>query len=122
MTYNEYLEQAAKLEAQANSLREQAEKAKAAEQDQFQKELDEARAAVISAMMNYLNVMDIAPETEDEYTALEKALISSMKDLENAVTRVKNFAKNAEVRYNGKKIENDDEKIKRFLEMLAEMN
>lgn len=91
MNYNEILEQANKLEAQAAALRKQAEEAKAKDAAKNTAKIKEARKEVCAATINYLEAVDVTLEGK-EIEALEELFDVLFDELEKSIKQAKQSA------------------------------
>ena len=126
MDYREIMEQANRLEAQAATLRKQAEEAKA----QDAAKIKEARAEVFAAIINYFKANDITPEAK-EIEELEELFNILFEELENSVKQTKKRAdildhimkdmKDTNSKSTVKRVKiSDDEKLLNFLRAISE--
>lgn len=136
MTYEEFLAQADRLEKQADALRQQAmrEKAAAEARKQNETQIQEARNAVIDAVIAYIKLIGIEVDEKDLpelkrictscFDELEKAIEDAKKKadmLESIINNIESYEKNNKTPKSAKSsAEIDDEKIRAFLRMLAE--
>ena len=130
MDYKEFMEQANKLEAQAAALRKQAEEAKAKDAAKNATKIKEARKGIVTAILNYLEAVNIAPNNEDA-KALEEFFDIFFDDFEKSIKQAKQSADildriikdmtefNPKPRLKRVKI-SDDEKLLNFLRKISE--
>lgn len=118
MNYNEILEQANKLEAQANALREQAERAKAEAAKIDAQKVDSARTELINALLAYMQTICTKPMDRDDAEMLVQALDETFKQIEREYKVLDRLFKDMKVNVNGKEL-SDDEKIAAFLKAIS---
>lgn len=113
MNYNEILEQANKLEAQAKALRKQAEEAKAEAA-----KTSAARTNLVNALFAYMQTF--CPEKLDKNDAEDvvKMLDEEFEKMEKRYRVLNSFLKGTKVNVNGKEL-SDDEKIAAFLKVIS---
>ena len=127
MDYKEFMEQANRLEAQAAALRKQAKEAKAKDAAKIK----EARKGVIAATLNYLEVIDMAPDNDEDAKAFERIFDILFDELEKSIKQAKQSAdildrimkdmKESNPRPTVKKVNiSDDEKLLNFLRRISE--
>ena len=131
MDYKEFMEQANKLEAQAAALRKQAEEAKAKDAAKNTAKIKEARKGVVTAILNYLEAVNMAPNNEDA-KALEELFDIFFDEFEKSVKQAKQSAdildriikdmKEPNSKLTLKKVVDisDDEKLFNFLRKISE--
>ena len=130
MDYKEFMEQANKLEAQAATLRKQAEEAKAKDAAKNTAKIKEARKKICAATINYLDAIDITLENK-EIEALEELFNVLFDELEKSIKQAKQSAdildrimkdmKESNPRPTVKKVNiSDDEKLFNFLRRISE--
>ena len=130
MDYKDFMEQANKLEAQAAALRKQAEEAKAKEAEKNTAKIKEARKGVATAMLNYFEAVNMAPNNEDA-KALEELFDILFDEFEKSVKQAKQSAdildrimkdmKESNSKSTLKRIHiSDDEKLFNFLRQISE--
>ena len=126
MDYKEFMEQANKLEAQAATLRKQAEEAKAKDTAKIK----EARKKICAATINYLDAIDITLENK-EIEALEELFNVLFDELEKSIKQAKQSAdildrimkdmKESNSKSTLKRVHiSDDEKLFNFLRQISE--
>ena len=131
MDYREFMEQANKLEAQAAALRKQAEEAKAKEAVKNTTKIKEARKGVVTATLNYLEAIDMAPDNDEDAKAFEEIFDILFDELEKSIKQAKQSAdildrimkdmKESNPRPTVKKVNiSDDEKLLNFLRRISE--
>ena len=131
MDYKEFMEQANKLEAQAAALRKQAEEAKAKEAAKNTTKIKEARKGVVTATLNYLEAIDMAPDNDEDAKAFERIFDILFDELEKSIKQAKQSAdildrimedmKESNPRPTVKKVNiSDDEKLLNFLRRISE--
>ena len=91
MDYREFMEQANKLEAQAATIRKQAEEAKAKDAAKNTAKIKEARKEICAATINYLEAVDVTLE-EKEIKALEELFDVLFDELEKSIKYAKQSA------------------------------
>ena len=127
MDYKEFMEQANRLEAQAAALRKQAKEAKAKDAAKIK----EARKGVVAATLNYLEVIDMAPDNDEDAKAFERIFDILFDELEKSIKQAKQSAdildrimkdmKESNPRPTVKKVNiSDDEKLLNFLRRISE--
>ena len=127
MDYKEFMEQANRLEAQAAALRKQAKEAKAKDAAKIK----EARKGVVAATLNYLEVIDMAPDNDEDAKAFEELFDILFDELEKSIKQAKQSAdildrimkdmKESNPRPTVKKVNiSDDEKLLNFLRRISE--
>ena len=130
MDYREFMEQANKLEAQADALRKQAEEAKAKDAAKNTAKIKEARKEVFAAIINYFKANDIISETK-EIEELEELFNILFEEFENSVKQAKKRAdmldhimkdmKDTNSKSTVKRVKiSDDEKLLNFLRKISE--
>ena len=130
MDYKEFMEQANKLEAQAATLRKQAEEAKAKDAAKNTAKIKEARKKICAATINYLEAVDVTLE-EKEVEALEELFNVLFDDLEKSIKQAKQSAdildrimedmKESNSKPTLKRVHiSDDEKLFNFLRKISE--
>ena len=130
MDYKEFMEQANKLEAQAATLRKQAEEAKAKDAAKNTAKIKEARKKICAATINYLDAIDITLENK-EIEALEELFNVLFDELEKSIKQAKQSAdildrimkdmKEADSKPTLKRVDiSDDEKLLNFLRKISE--
>ena len=130
MDYKEFMEQANKLEAQAATLRKQAEEAKAKDAAKNTAKIKEARKKICAATINYLDAIDITLENK-EIEALEELFNALFDELEKSIKQAKQSAdildrimkdmKESNSKPTVKKVNiSDDEKLFNFLRQISE--
>ena len=131
MDYKDFMEQANKLEAQAAALRKQAEEAKAKDAAKNTAKIKEARKGVVTAMLNYFEAVNMAPDNEDA-KALEELFDILFDEFEKSVKQAKQSADILDRIIKDKKEPNskltlkrvvdisDDEKLFNFLRKISE--
>ena len=131
MDYKDFMEQANKLEAQAAALRKQAEEAKAKDAAKNTAKIKEARKGVATAMLNYFEAVNMAPNNEDA-KALEELFDILFDEFEKSVKQAKQSADILDRIIKDKKEPNskltlkrvvdisDDEKLFNFLRKISE--
>ena len=130
MDYKEFMEQANKLEAQAATLRKQAEEAKAKDAAKNTAKIKEARKKICAATINYLDAIDITLENK-EIEALEELFNALFDELEKSIKQAKQSAdildrimedmKESNSKPTLKRINiSDDEKLFNFLRQISE--
>ena len=130
MDYKDFMEQANKLEAQAAALRKQAEEAKAKDAAKNTAKIKEARKGVATAMLNYFEAVNMAPNNEDA-KALEELFDILFDEFEKSVKQAKQSAdildlimkdmKEADSKPTLKRVTiSDDEKLFNFLRKISE--
>ena len=130
MDYKEFMEQANKLEAQAATLRKQAEEAKAKDVAKNTAKIKEARKKICAATINYLDAIDITLENK-EIEALEELFNVLFDELEESIKQAKQSAdildrimkdmKEADSKPTLKRVNiSDDEKLFNFLRKISE--
>ena len=130
MDYREFMEQANKLEAQAATLRKQAEEAKAKDAAKNTAKIKEARKKICAATINYLEAIDITLENK-EIEALEELFNVLFDELEKSIKQAKQSAdildrimkdmKESNSKPTLKRINiSDDEKLFNFLRQISE--
>ena len=126
MDYREIMEQANRLEAQAAALRKQAEETKA----QDTAKIEEARAEVFAAIINYFKANNITLEAK-EIKELQELFNIIFEEFENSVKQTKKRVdmldhimkdmKNTNSKSTVKRIKiSDDEKLLNFLRTISE--
>ena len=126
MDYKEFMEQANKLEAQAAALRKQAKEAKAKDAAKIK----EARNEIFTALINYLEAVDITleekevKEVEELFNALfdefEKS-IKQAKQTADILDRIMEDMKESDSKPTLKRVTiSDDEKLLNFLRKISE--
>ena len=126
MDYREFMEQANKLEAQAAALRKQAREAKAKDTAKIK----EARKEVFTAIINYLEAVDVTLE-EKEVKEVEELFNVLFDDLEKSIKQAKQTAdifdrimkdmKESDSKSTLKRVSiSDDEKLLNFLRKISE--
>ena len=131
MDYREFMEQANKLEAQAAALRKQAEEAKAKEAAKNTTKIKEARKGVVTATLNYLEAINMAPDNDEDAKAFERIFDILFDELEKSIKQAKQSAdildrimkdmKESNPRPTVKKVNiSDDEKLLNFLRRISE--
>ena len=126
MDYREFMEQANKLEAQAAALRKQAKEAKAKDAAKIK----EARNEIFTALINYLEAVDITLE-EKEVKEVEELFNALFDDLEKSIKQAKQTAdildrimkdmKESDSKPTLKRVTiSDDEKLLNFLRKISE--
>ena len=127
MDYKEFMEQANRLEAQAAALRKQAKEAKAKDAAKIK----EARKGVVTATLNYLEAIDMAPDNDEDAKAFERIFDILFDELEKSIKQAKQSAdildrimedmKESNPRPTVKKVNiSDDEKLLNFLRRISE--
>ena len=130
MDYKEFMEQANKLEAQAATLRKQAEEAKAKDAAKNTAKIKEARKKICAATINYLDAIDITLENK-EIEALEELFNVLFDELEKSIKQAKQSAdildrimkdmKESNSKSTLKRVDiSDDEKLFNFLRQISE--
>ena len=130
MDYKEFMEQANKLEAQAATLRKQAEEAKAKDAAKNTAKIKEARKKICAATINYLDAIDITLENK-EIEALEELFNVLFDELEKSIKQAKQSAdildrimkdmKESNSKPTLKRVSiSDDEKLLNFLRQISE--
>ena len=130
MDYKEFMEQANKLEAQAATLRKQAEEAKAKDVAKNTAKIKEARKELCAATINYLDAIDITLENK-EIEALEELFNVLFDELEKSIKQAKQSAdildrimedmKESDSKPTLKRVTiSDDEKLLNFLRQISE--
>ena len=130
MDYREFMEQANKLEAQAATLRKQAEEAKAKDAAKNTAKIKEARKEVFAAIINYFKANDIISETK-EIEELEELFNVLFDELEKSIKQAKQSAdildrimkdmKESNSKPTLKRVNlSDDEKLLNFLRKISE--
>ena len=130
MDYKEFMEQANKLEAQAATLRKQAEEAKAKDAAKNTAKIKEARKKICAATINYLDAIDITLENK-EIEALEELFNALFDELEKSIKQAKQSAdildrimkdmKESNSKSTLKRVNiSDDEKLLNFLRRISE--
>ena len=130
MDYKEFMEQANKLEAQAATLRKQAEEAKAKDAAKNTAKIKEARKKICAATINYLDAIDITLENK-EIEALEELFDVLFNELEKSIKQAKQSAdildrimkdmKESNSKLTLKRVNiSDDEKLLNFLRQISE--
>ena len=130
MDYKEFMEQANKLEAQAATLRKQAEEAKAKDVAKNTAKIKEARKKICAATINYLDAIDITLENK-EIEALEELFNTLFDELEKSIKQAKQTAdildrimedmKESDSKPTLKRVDiSDDEKLLNFLRKISE--
>ena len=130
MDYKEFMEQANKLEAQAATLRKQAEEAKAKDAAKNTAKIKEARKKICAATINYLDAIDITLENK-EIEALEELFNVLFDELEKSIKQAKQTAdildpimkdmKESDSKPTLKRVDiSDDEKLLNFLRKISE--
>ena len=131
MDYKEFMEQANKLEAQAATLRKQAEEAKAKDAAKNTAKIKEARKKICAATINYLDAIDITLENK-EIEALEELFNVLFDELEKSIKQAKQSAdildrimkdmkeSNSKSTLKRVNISDDDEKLLNFLRKISE--
>ena len=130
MDYREFMEQANKLEAQAAALRKQAEEAKAKDAAKNTAKIKKARKGIVTAILNYLEAVNIAPNNEDA-KALEEFFDIFFDEFEKSIKQAKQSAdildrimrdiKNSNSKPTLKRVDiSDDEKLFNFLRKISE--
>ena len=130
MDYKEFMEQANKLEAQAATLRKQAEEAKAKDAAKNTAKIKEARKKICAATINYLDAIDITLENK-EIEALEELFNVLFDELEKSIKQAKQSAdildrimkdmKESDSKSTLKRVDiSDDEKLLNFLRKISE--
>ena len=132
MDYKDFMEQANKLEAQAAALRKQAEEAKAKEAEKNTAKIKEARKGVITAILNYLEAVNMAPNNNEDAKALEELFDILFDEFEKSIKQAKQSAdtldrimkdmKESNSKLTLKRVHNisDDEKLFSFLRKISE--
>ena len=132
MDYKDFMEQANKLEAQAAALRKQAEEAKAKEAEKNTAKIKEARKGVITAILNYLEAVNMAPNNNEDTKALEELFDILFDEFEKSIKQAKQSAdildriikdkKESNSKLTLKRVHNisDDEKLFSFLRKISE--
>lgn len=131
MDYKEFMEQANKLEAQAAALRKQAEEAKAKEAEKNTAKIKEARKGVVTAILNYLEAVNMAPNNNEDAKALEELFDIFFDEFEKSIKQAKQSAdildrimkdmKESNSKPTLKRISiSDDEKLFNFLRKISE--
>ena len=126
MDYREFMEQANKLEAQAAALRKQAKEAKAKDAAKIK----EARKEVFTALINYLEAIDVTLE-EKEVKEVEELFNALFDELEKSIKQAKQTAdfldcimkdmKESDSKSTLKRVDiSDDEKLLNFLRKISE--
>ena len=130
MDYKEFMEQANKLEAQAATLRNQAEEAKAKDVAKSTAKIKEARKKICAAAINYLDAIDITLENK-EIEALEELFNVLFDELEKSIKQAKQSAdildrimkdmkeSNSKSTLKRVNISDDDEKLLNFLRTIS---
>ena len=130
MDYKEFMEQANKLEAQAATLRKQAEEAKAKDAAKNTAKIKEARKEICAATINYLDAIDITLENK-EIEALEELFNVLFDELEKSIKQAKQSAdildrimkdmkeSNSKSTLKRVNILDDDEKLLNFLRTIS---
>ena len=130
MDYNGFMEQANKLEAQAAALRKQAKEAKAKDAAKNATKIKEARKGIVTAILNYLEAVNIAPNNEDA-KALEEFFDIFFDEFEKSIKQAKQSAdildsimedmKKSNSKPTSKRVDiSDDEKLFNFLGQIFE--
>ena len=130
MDYKEFMEQANKLEAQAATLRKQAEEAKAKDAAKNTAKIKEARKEICAATINYLEAVDVTLEKK-EVEALEELFNVLFDELEKSIKQAKQSAdildrimkdmKESNSKLTLKRVNiSDDEKLLNFLRRISE--
>ena len=132
MDYREFMEQANRLEAQAAALRKQAEEAKAKEKDAEKNaaKIKEARKGVVTATLNYLEAVNMAPDNDEDAKAFERLFNVLFDELEQSIKHAKQSADILDRVMEDMKESNskptlrvnisDDEKLFNFLRKISE--
>ena len=132
MDYKEFMEQANKLEAQAAALRKQAKEAKAKEAEKNTAKIKEARKGVVTAILNYLEAVNMAPNNNEDAKAFEELFDILFDEFEKSIKQAKQSAdtldrimkdmKEPNSKLTLKRIVNisDDEKLFNFLRKISE--
>ena len=133
MDYREFMEQANRLEAQAAALRKQAEEAKAKEKDAEKNaaKIKEARKGVVTATLNYLEAVNMAPDNDEDAKAFERLFNVLFDELEQSIKHAKQSAdildhvmkdmKESNSKLTLKRVNiSDDEKLFNFLRKISE--
>ena len=126
MDYREFMEQANKLEAQAAALRKQAKEAKAKDAAKIK----EARNEIFTALINYLEAVDITLE-EKEVKEVEELFNALFDEFEKSIKQAKQSAdildrimedmKESDSKPTLKRVTiSDDEKLLNFLRKISE--
>ena len=126
MDYKEFMEQANKLEAQAAALRKQAKEAKAKDAAKIK----EARNEIFTALINYLEAVDITLE-EKEVKEVEELFNALFDEFEKSIKQAKQSAdildrimedmKESDSKPTLKRVTiSDDEKLFNFLRKISE--
>lgn len=115
MDYREFMEQANKLEAQAATLRKQAEEAKAKDAEKNTAKIKKARKGVVAATLNYLEAVDMAPDNDEGAKALEGLFDILFDELEKSIEQAKQSADILDRVHIS-----DDEKLLNFLRKISE--
>ena len=118
MTYNEFLEQANKLEAQAKALRKQAEEAKAEAAKADAKKISAARTNLVNALFAYMQIFFPDELDKNDAEDVVKMLDEKFEKMEKEYRVLNSFLKGTKVNVNGKEL-SDDEKIAAFLKVLS---
>ena len=127
MDYREFMEQANRLEAQAAALRKQAKEAKAKDAAKIK----EARKGVVTATLNYLEAIDMAPDNDEDAKAFEEIFDILFDELEKSIKQAKQSADILDRIMKDMKESNskpilkrvsisDDEKLLNFLRQISE--
>ena len=130
MDYKEFMEQANKLEAQAATLRKQAEEAKAKDAAKNTAKIKEARKEICAATINYLEAVDVTLE-KNEVEALEELFNVLFDEFEQSIKQAKQSAdildrimkdmKESDSKPTLKRVTiSDDEKLFNFLRKISE--
>ena len=131
MDYKEFMEQANRLEAQAAALRKQAKEAKKKDAEKNATKIKEARKGVVTATLNYLEAIDMAPDNDEDAKAFERIFDILFDELEKSIKQAKQSAdildrimedmKESNPRPTVKKVNiSDDEKLLNFLRRISE--
>ena len=131
MDYREFMEQANKLEAQAAALRKQAEEAKAKEAEKNTAKIKEARKGVVTAILNYLEAVNMAPNNNEDAKAFEELFDILFDEFEKSIKQAKQSADTLDRIMEDMKKSNskpplkradisDDEKLFNFLRQIFE--
>ena len=131
MDYKEFMEQANKLEAQAAALRKQAEEAKAKDAAKNTAKIKEARKGVVTAILNYLEAVNMAPNNNEDAKAFEELFDILFDEFEKSIKQAKQSAdildrimkdmKESNSKPTLKRVSiSDDEKLLNFLRQISE--
>ena len=132
MDYKEFMEQANKLEAQAAALRKQAKEAKAKEAEKNTAKIKEARKGVVTAILNYLEAVNMAPNNNEDAKAFEELFDILFDEFEKSIKQAKQSADTLDRIMKDMKEPNskltlkrvvdisDDEKLFNFLRKISE--